>query len=221
LIDSYPGRKGSNPITPFTLAMIFSVRSSNLFLMWSEYVCGGFGVSEDRELWTRICDGDVPAFNGFYREQAPRLHAFLRHITGSPHAAEDIVQETFTEFWKKPRRYNPDAGSLRAWLFGISRKRATDWWRKRDPVAPEADEPICPCRVEMASLLEDVMARLPQQQRLLLWLREVEGQSYQELATILEIPMGTVRSRLFAAREALRRVWHGDPTKQEVPDEVR
>lgn len=178
-------------------------------------------MSEDRELWRKICDGDVLAFNSFYCELAPRLQAFLRQITGSPQVAEDIVQETFTEFWKRPDRYNPDAGSLRTWLFGISRKRAADWWRKRDPVAPGADEPVSSSQVELASLVEDVLARLPQQQRLLLWLREVEGQSYQELATILEIPIGTVRSRLFAAREALRRVWHGDPCKQEVRDEVR
>lgn len=178
-------------------------------------------MTEDRGLWKKICDGDITTFNNFYREQAPRLHAFLRQVTGSPQAADDIVQETFTEFWMRPGRYNPDAGTLRAWLFGISRNRAAEWWRKRDSARPEPDDPVFPCQVEMASLLEDALSKLPRQQRLLLWLREVEGQSYQELATILEIPVGTVRSRLFAAREGLRRVWHGGPSRQEVPDEVR
>jgi RNA polymerase sigma-70 factor, ECF subfamily len=170
-------------------------------------------VPQDREVWQQICDGDVAAFDDLYREQAPRLYAFLRQMTGNTQAAEDIVQETFTEFWKRPGRYAPDSGSLGAWLFGISKKPAADWWRKRDPVAPEPDEPASACHVEISSLLEDAMARLPQQQRILLWLREVEGQSYEELANIPGIPAGTVRSRLFAAREALapvcrnRHVW--------------
>jgi RNA polymerase sigma-70 factor, ECF subfamily len=178
-------------------------------------------VTEDREVWKQICDGDVTAFNGLYREQAPRLYAFLRRMTGNTEAAEDIVQETFTEFWKRPGRYDPDLGSLRAWLFGISRKYVAAWWRKRDTAAPETDELMSDCHVETSSILQDAMARLPDQQRMLIWLREVEGQSYEELAKILEIPVGTVRSRLFAAREALRRIWYGDRREKEVSDEVR
>jgi RNA polymerase sigma-70 factor (ECF subfamily) len=58
--------------------------------------------------------------------------------------------------------------------------------------------------------MSDALDRLPEEQRLLLWLREVEGQSYAELAEILSIPVGTVRSRLFAAREALRRIWKSE-----------
>lgn len=142
-------------------------------------------------------------------------------MTGNTQAAEDIVQETFTEFWKGPCRYTPDSGSLRAWLFGISRKRAANWWRKQDRIAPDSDEPASTCHVEISSILEDAMARLPQEQRMLLWLREVEGQSYGELANIPGIPVGTVRSRLFAAREALRRIWCGDLREKEVSDEVR
>jgi RNA polymerase sigma-70 factor (ECF subfamily) len=63
----------------------------------------------------------------------------------------------------------------------------------------------------MASIVGDALQRIPEEQRTLLWLREVEGQSYAELAAILDIPIGTVRSRLFAAREALRAVWHSAP----------
>jgi RNA polymerase sigma-70 factor (ECF subfamily) len=57
----------------------------------------------------------------------------------------------------------------------------------------------------------DAFNRLTPEERMLLWLREVEGQSYAELAVIFDVPIGTVRSRLFAAREALREVWHSVP----------
>ena len=61
--------------------------------------------------------------------------------------------------------------------------------------------------------MTDALRRLPPDQRTLLWLREVEGQSYSELAAILGIPIGTVRSRLFAAREALRTIWNQTPNQ--------
>ena len=67
------------------------------------------------------------------------------------------------------------------------------------------------CKAETASLVDDAIQRLPEDQRSLLWLREVEGQSYAELAQILDIPVGTVRSRLFTAREELRKVWRSTP----------
>jgi RNA polymerase sigma-70 factor (ECF subfamily) len=96
-----------------------------------------------------------------------------------------------------------------------------NWWRKQDTVVPEADEATSDCHVETSSMLQEAMARLPDQQRLIIWLREVEGQSYEELAGVLEIPLGTVRSRLFAAREALRRIWFSEQRQKEVSDEMR
>ena len=62
----------------------------------------------------------------------------------------------------------------------------------------------------------DAFSRLGTEERSLLWLREVEGQSYVELAEILEIPVGTVKSRLFVAREELRRIWHSGSTGKKV-----
>ena len=56
-------------------------------------------------------------------------------------------------------------------------------------------------------MVADALERLTEEQRALLWLREFEGQSYAELAVILDIPVGTVRSRLFIARQALREIW--------------
>jgi len=166
-------------------------------------------LASDPELWRQVCRGDADAFEAFYRENAPRLEAFLRHVVGSRQAAEDVMQETFTQIWHRPNGFQPEHGTLRAYLYGIARKRASEWWRMQGPrgVTTRSDSAVC--RTETVSVVDDAFRRLPEEQRTLLWLREVEGQSYAELAEILEIPVGTVRSRLFAAREALRNIWRG------------
>ena len=161
----------------------------------------------DRELWEKIVKGDAASFDAFYRANAPGLQGFLRQIIGNPQAAEDVAQETFIQIWNRPNGFQPERGALRTYLYGIGRKRAAEWWRKYSPTQPEKESAVSPDHSETASVVGDAFQRLPEEQRNLLWLREVEGQSYAELAAILEIPVGTVRSRLFAAREALRTIW--------------
>ncbi len=65
---------------------------------------------DDRELWGRIVTGDAPSFDGFYRENAPRLQGFVRQIVGDPQAAEDIAQETFVQIWNRPNGFQPEPG---------------------------------------------------------------------------------------------------------------
>ena len=126
------------------------------------------------------------------------------------------MQETFIQLWLHPNGFQPERGSLRAYLYGIARKRAAEWWRAQDPRGREIEPGPVSVRGEIASVLGDAFQRLPGEQRMLLWLREVEGQSYSELAEILAIPVGTVRSRLFAAREGLRKIWNGAALKEDV-----
>jgi RNA polymerase sigma-70 factor, ECF subfamily len=162
---------------------------------------------DDRELWKKIANGDPDAFDAWYRETAPRLRVFLRHLLANEQAVEDVMQETFTQIWLRPHRFDPERGSPRAYLFGVARRQATEWGRKQKPGDELEFDPPAPRRVEIAPMVTEALSRLTPEQRTLLWLREVEGQSYEELAMILDVPLGTVRSRLFAAREALRAVW--------------
>ena len=79
---------------------------------------------DDRELGKKISAGDARAFDVWYRETAPRLSVFLRHLLGNPQAAEDVMQDTFTQVWRCSQGFDPDRGTLRAWLYGIARKQA-------------------------------------------------------------------------------------------------
>ncbi|MGC2615936.1 MAG: RNA polymerase sigma factor [Terracidiphilus sp.] len=173
---------------------------------------------DERKLWKKICAGDSQAFDAWYRETAPRMRILLRHLLGNPQAVEDVMQDIYTHIWRRPQGFDPDRGSLRAWLYGVARKQAAEWWRKQKPTDPLELENAVPGRAEASSVMADLLGQLPVEQRSLLWLREVEGQSYAELAAILDIPIGTVRSRLFAAREALRVIWHSAP--QGVPHDL-
>jgi RNA polymerase sigma-70 factor, ECF subfamily len=164
-------------------------------------------LANDREIWERISHGDADAFDAFYRENAPRLHAFVQQFVGNRQAAEDVTQETFTQVWSRPNGFQPERGTLRAYLFGIGRKQAAEWWRRQKPSEEATEDRAGTSQTEIHSIVGDAFGRLPEEQRILLWLREVEGQSYAELAVIVEIPVGTVRSRLSAAREALRKIW--------------
>jgi RNA polymerase sigma-70 factor, ECF subfamily len=174
-------------------------------------------LADDRQLWERIRQGDARAFDEFYRQNAPRLEVFLRHMVGDRQTAEDLMQEAFTQLWCRPNGFQPERGSLRAYLYGIGRRRAAEWWRTQGSRGAGTEDEMSPCPTETTSAVNEAFRQLPVEQRGLLWLREVEGHSYVELAENLEIPLGTVRSRLFAAREALRRVWRSPRERAKEP----
>lgn len=177
-------------------------------------------MTDDSDIWQRIRDRDEKAFESLYRANGGRLCAYLRQIVPGAQLAEDLMQETFTSVWQSPNGFHPERGSLRSYLFGMARRRAADWWRSHShdrkgfQSAQDGQEDTAGSAASFSDVA-DSFSRLPEEQQSILWLREIEGQSYAELAQILAIPAGTVKSRLFAAREELRRIWHSSKTSKE------
>jgi RNA polymerase sigma-70 factor (ECF subfamily) len=156
-------------------------------------------------------------------------------MVGDAPAAEDLTQECFLRVWRARERYQP-AAAFRTWLFTIARRLALDELKRREthPVllaAETADDEDSAGTVELlagaeqASPQEIVLARelarrldralraLPEELREAAILRDVEGLSYEEIAGVLCCPMGTVKSRLNAARKRLQNValeWMGE-----------
>ena len=171
-------------------------------------------LAADRDAWESICRGDAGAFDALYRSHSPKLELFLRRVLGNYQAAEDVMQETFVGIWQRPNSFAPDRGTLRAYLFGAARKRAAEWWRKNG-ASKESIPKEAPARDNgMGPLIADAVSQLPVEGQALIWLREVEGYSYDELAQVFDVPAGTVASRLFAVREELRRIWHASPSSK-------
>lgn len=163
---------------------------------------------QDDALGLPLDDGNYQAFERLYRDHFARVRSFLRIYLGNAAAVEDLAQDTFLQVWLHPNRYDPTRSNLKTYLFTIARRRAADWFRHRQPAVDDEDR-AAPTATHSGDTfdLKDALDRLPTDLRNALWLREVEGYSYDELAAILDIPLGTVRSRLFAAREQLRRIW--------------
>ena len=156
-----------------------------------------------------------PRIDEALRPMLPRLRRFALWLARDPHAADDLVQSTVERALSKWTSRREDE-SLRAWLFAILYRLFLDGKRRASRYALllgslREDEPTWPSaeRVAIANSTLAAFAALPVEQRsLLLWIT-VEGMSYQEVADILQIPIGTVMSRLSRARRALRLLGEG------------
>jgi len=125
--------------------------------------------------------------------------------------AEDVLQETWCDVVRSIASLK-DAAAFPAWIYRISRDRAWRLLRKERPESPldEANIPAAAPEPEFtaddAAAVHAALAELPEEQREVLVLRFVEGLSYEEIAAICAAPLGTVRSRLFYGKEALRKL---------------
>jgi RNA polymerase sigma-70 factor, ECF subfamily len=141
----------------------------------------------------------------------PRLRRFARALTRNPHDADDLVQIALERALARAHQLHPDA-ALAGWVFGILRHAWIDELRVRARsermFAPEeSGQNIGDARqgaqAERLSV-QDAMGRLPHEQRLAVALVLIEGFSYKEAAHVMDVPIGTLTSRLARAREALQ-----------------
>lgn len=147
--------------------------------------------------------------------ELPRLRRYARAMVGDRAAADDLVQDTLERAWLRIAQWRPGS-DLRAWLFGIMHNLRVDQLRRPGlKTLPMDDEDIdVPTRATQSDLLEvgdleTALARLPEEQRAVLLLVALEEMSYDEVAKTLDIPVGTVMSRLSRGRERLRLILEG------------
>jgi len=154
------------------------------------------------------------------------MRRYARALTRDEHAADDVVQDAILKALEKRHTFRPD-GSRRGWLLAIvhnifvSARRREEARVRRDTrfatlltdrIEPDQEHSACLQQVARA------FASLPEHHRAILHLIAVEGQSYQEAALILDVPIGTVMSRLSRARNALRRLQGVDANPKDASD---
>ena len=147
-------------------------------------------------------------------------HALAIQILGNPEDAADAVHDAFAVVLRKPDAYDASKGPFKPWFLRVVRNRSIDLLRKRRPTEPFADDLPSSHVTPEASLekeqsdreLQQALARLTDEQRQILVLRDYMDLSYAEIALVLDIAAGTVMSRLHRARLALRKelTTHGE-----------
>jgi RNA polymerase sigma-70 factor (ECF subfamily) len=142
------------------------------------------------------------------------LYGFALSITGGAADAEDLVQETYLRAYRKFDQF-AFGTSCKAWLFKIMRNIAIDQIRKKEPLLADGNETCnddlacidataddLPCAID----IKRAFKALPSKYRIVVLLKDIEGFTYKEIAEILNFPIGTVMSRLYRGRQALKSV---------------
>lgn len=160
---------------------------------------------------------DREAFRVVFDHFAPRIRAFLIGRKLTPARADDLTQEALLNVWRRADRYDSGKAAASTWIYAIARNLHIDHYRKVQRQALDEDDPHfhfddTPDAQELVERSEDVGAitaaleSLPEEQREVIKLSFTEGQSHQEIAKTLALPLGTVKSRIRLALGRLRSV---------------
>ena len=175
--------------------------------------------AEDAALIRRMVDADETALGALYDRWVRSLYSLVLHLLKDPDEAEDVVEETFWQAWRKADSYEPSKGAVSTWLLTIGRRKALDRLRSRkrsreDSIDGESGFADLPsglpdpeAQAERSELGENVRAalrELPNEQREVLELGYFSGLSQAEIAEKTGQPLGTVKTRMRLAMQKLR-----------------
>lgn len=166
-------------------------------------------MAEDRELLSRVAEGDEAAFRRLYERYATRVFRYALTILRDRHLAEEVVQESMVAVWNGARTFR-GTSQVSTWIFGIARNQAHALLRREARGARTPNEPLVlpdPAgEVEREDRVRLAVDRLPPEQREVVFLAFYEGLSYREIAQMLGVPEGTVKSRMYYAKRNLAEV---------------
>lgn len=167
------------------------------------------------DLLGRVSQGDGAAFRTIFEHFAPRLRAFVMAKGTAAQTAEDIVQETMVKIWRKAHQFDPARASAATWIFTVARNARIDVLRKVGRPEPDPDDPAFRpddpdspvdelARVQDVTQVQQAIAGLSAEQQEVLRLAYMEERAHPEIADILGIPLGTVKSRIRLAIKNMR-----------------
>ena len=148
-----------------------------------------------------------------YERYSSIVYSVALRVLGDTGKAEDVMQEVFLSLWRKPEVYQAARGTLAAWLAVIARNRAIDQIRRRRDMEDVEEIPLAvhhnledeAVRGELIGRVRQSLASMPAEQRSALELAYFKGMTHSEIAAKTNQPLGTVKTRIRAALQALRK----------------
>ena len=176
-------------------------------------------MNKDRLLVAKILNGDEKAFTELYREYSPGILRRLYRMTGDSEYAEDCLQQVFTEALRSFENYRGE-GSLQGWLNRIATHLTLDHFRRKQrlrsfledfaPAKQHSEQEPLPeelfLKEELRQLIRSLLEKLGARKRMAILLCDLEGMGVEEAAEQMDIPVGTVASRLHHGRRDLRKL---------------
>jgi RNA polymerase sigma-70 factor, ECF subfamily len=175
----------------------------------------------DLELHRRLSAGDREAFEELYRRYSAPGYGLALRVLGQEAVAQEVVHDAFLALWRAPEAFDPGRGAFRAFFLSLVHHRAVDAVRREERLRkrserasnlePLASEDVAEDVVETTYLrsrrgeIRQALASLPPDQRRVIELAYFDGYTQARIADMLEIPLGTVKTRTLAAMRKLRR----------------
>jgi RNA polymerase sigma-70 factor, ECF subfamily len=182
-------------------------------------VAGDIRDLADEEVMQLVQRGDPQAFELLYDRHGGAAYSLAYRIVGKQAAAEDVVQEALLSIWRSRRRYDPTRGSVRTWILGIVHNRAIDGLRRssvhdrrretldiveeRFEASEKTDVEVA--RREEARSVRGALETLPTEQRQTIELAYFGGFTQNQIAELMDEPVGTVKGRMRLGLEKMRR----------------
>jgi RNA polymerase sigma-70 factor (ECF subfamily) len=172
--------------------------------------------TDDTSVIRRFLQGDIFAFSDIVRDYQDRVYTLCVYMLRDTRDAQEAAQDVFIKAYRALPDFEPRS-SLYTWLYSIAARTCLDYRRKafrmsvNQPLPDDLSSPgPSPEKEyqskETAQTLQQALQRLPEKLRVVVVLREIEELSYEEIAKVLNVSSGTVKSRISRAREELRRL---------------